>query len=85
MIEHGSIEVIAADGDNFSAPITPIFPLNVAQVVTQVRNRIGVTLGAKLSDIPEGFDEVPTGLKGRWNGNSSTGKSVEVRIWQTAD
>lgn len=84
MIEHGSIEVIADDGTNYGVPITPLFPLNITQAVSQVKNRTGVTLGNVLTGPPSGYDTVPTGLEKRWAGTSTGGQPVEVRVWKTA-
>lgn len=84
MIEHGGIEAFDANGNNYGAQITPIYPFDTAssKIAGQVKSRIGVTLGAKR---PYPDTPVPTGLLdgSEWSGTSATGVSVTVRIWDT--
>ncbi len=85
MINHGSIEVVTSDNENYGVPITPLMPLDDTKIPAQVKARTGVTVGAKMDDLKNDQGEVFQGFVGQWAGSSPAVGDVRVIVWQTAD
>ena len=72
-INHGSVEIISDSGENYGFVIVPIHPLaEGGAMAADVKNRTGVQLGSKVSNIPaEELSRLGPTFYGRWNGNFS--------------